>query len=72
MDVRIAEILNRIAELAAHKPQQFIEFEKIIWRVFEMGKEVGKIEKESEINTLIQERNELTAQMKDLGITYVG
>ena len=59
MDNRIQEIEVRVAEIACCKLVSFIEFESKIWRVFELGKEAGKIECDQTINSLISEIKKL-------------
>ena len=59
MDNRIQEIEARVAAITSDKLVSFIEFESKIWRVFELGKEAGKIECNQTINSLISEINKL-------------
>jgi len=52
---QIEEIISRVTALAEHKPTPFIEFEKIVWQIFEMGKRVGKLECKETMDSLIKQ-----------------
>lgn len=70
MDKRIEEIEQRVAELITTVPYSFIKQEKLIWQVYEMGKQVGKIESEALTNILIDDKKKMQSKLENREIFY--